>query len=317
MLARRTTLISLLFAAVLLVACAAPIGANLPLAQIAPAPDLPSGRILFVKDGNLWLWTEGRARQITDGGTWQQPQWSPDGSEIAYVYRGVNFSDIFVMNADGSTNRRLTRSQSSSLGDNDWVFRPTWSPNGSQIAFVTDSDSYNPVVWVMNRDGTNRRLLMGVTDSFEAADALSWSPDGRRLAVTAFGADVSQIVLLDVGRGVTQPLTRNPKGVIDPAWSPDGRVIAIAVRDTGRSDIRLRLLDGGAEVELTRGGLSRAPAWSPDGRRLAYLSSKNGTFELYTVDLVDQGSGQLAAQNERQLTRDLNLDGTSGISWGR
>lgn len=316
MLPRRTLLIPLI-AAALLLACAAPIRANLPMAQIVSTPELPSGRILFVKDGNVWVWTEGRARQTTDGGTWQQPQWSPDGSEIVYVYRSVNFSEIFVMNADGSNNRRLTRSQSSSLGDNDWVFRPTWSPNGRQIAYVTDSDSYNPVVWIMDRDGTNRRLLMGVTDTFEAADALSWAPDGRRLAVTAFGGELSQIVLLDVARGLSQPWTRTPKGAIDPAWSPDGATIAFAVRDTGRMDIHLRPVDGNSEIELTRGSLARSPAWSPDGHQLAYISSKNGTFELYAVEIVDQGNGQVAAQNERQLTRDLNLDGTSGLSWGK
>src|SRR5690242_460307 len=83
-------------------------------AQSQRPAEAVGGRLLFVKEGNLWTWSAGRARQFTSGDSWRQPQWSPDGSEIAYVYRGSNFSDIFVMNADGSNNRRLTRSQSSS-----------------------------------------------------------------------------------------------------------------------------------------------------------------------------------------------------------
>ena len=55
------------------------------------------GRILYVRDGNLWLWQSGTSRQFSDGGTWYQPSFSPDGTEIAYVYWTFNFSDIFVM----------------------------------------------------------------------------------------------------------------------------------------------------------------------------------------------------------------------------
>src|SRR4051794_33190410 len=102
---------------------------NLQAAQIQPPANenAVNGKLLFVKEGNLWVWSGGRSRQFTTGESWRQPQWSPDGAEIAYVYRGSNFSDIFIMNADGSNNRRLTRSQSASLPDNDWAFRPTWS----------------------------------------------------------------------------------------------------------------------------------------------------------------------------------------------
>jgi TolB protein len=298
------------------VACGVPTSASLPAAQILPFGEVPAGKLLFVKDGNVWLYADGRARQMTDGGTWQQPQWSPDGTEIAYVYRGANFSDIFVMQADGSSPRRLTRGQSSSLGDNDWSFRPTWSPNGAQLAFINDSNSYHPAVWLVNKDGSGMRQLIGQAAYFEAADALSWSPDGRRLAVASFGQELSQVVLYDVSRGIGQPFTDAPRGAIDPAWSPDGALLAYAVRESGRMDIRFRRLEGGSEVEVSRAGYARAPAWSPDGRRLAYLSSKKGSFELYVVEVGVEGDA-LTVRNERQLTDNLNLDGTSGVSWAR
>jgi TolB protein len=312
----RLLAVPLLALAAVVLGCLAPASGSLRAAQVLPLGDSLGGKILFVKDGNLWVWADGRARQMTTGETWRQPQWSPDGIEIAYVYRATNFSEIFIMNADGSNNRRLTNGQASTLSDNDWVFRPTWSPNGAQIAYVSDSDTYNPVVWLMNRDGSGKKQLLGVTDFQDAADALSWSPDGKRLAVTAFGHDPSQIVLVETARAAVQPVTSSPKGALDPAWSPDGATLAYAVRESGRMDIRARRLEGPAEVEVSRGGLARAPAWSPDGRHLAYISSRGGGFELYAVDVGGDG-GQPTIGNERQLTQDLNVDAASGLSWGK
>jgi TolB protein len=303
-----------LFFALVVVGCATPTSASVPAAQVLPFGEVLSGKLLFVKEGNVWLWSEGRARQLTTGGSWRQPQWSPDATEIAYVHRGTNFSEIFVMNADGGNNRRLTTSQSSLLTDNDWVFRPTWSPNGSQLAYVSDSESYNPTVWLMNKDGSGKRELLHASELQEAADVLSWAPDGKRLAVTAFGREFSQILLVEPGRPAVQVLTQTPRGALDPAWSPDGTTLAYAARDGGRMDVRLRRLDESAEIEVSRGGLARAPAWSPDGRHLAYLSARGGSFELYVVDVAADG---LSVQNERQLTRDLNVDAPSGISWGK
>jgi TolB protein len=292
-------------------------GADLPVAQVATGGENIGGRILFVKGSNIWAYADGRARQLTTGGVWRQPQWSPDGSEIAFVYAGLsNFTEIFVMNVDGSDQRRLTRSQSSSLSDNDWVLHPIWSPSGDQIVYVSDSDTYHPTVWLMSKDGSGKRQLLRASGFQEAADSLAWSPDGSRLAVTAFGPTVSQVLLVDVARGTTQRLTDHPKGAFDPAWSPDGSSLAYVVREDGRTEVRLRHLDGSPEVGVTRGGLARAPAWSPGGSRLAYLSAAGGSFELYVVDVTADGS-RLSTSNVRQLTRDLNIDAASGLSWGR
>lgn len=300
----------------LLLGCSTPGLASLGAAQLLPGGEAVGGKLLFVREGNVWVWADGRARQLTDGGTWHQPRWSPDGTEIAYVYRATNFSEIFVMNADGSNSRRLTRSQSSSLDDNDWVFRPTWSPDGDQLAFVSDGNSYYPVLWLMRRDGSGKRQALAVSGLQEAADGLAWSPDGRRLAVSAFGEAASQILLVDLARGVAQAVTSNPNGALDPAWSPDGMVLAYAARDSGRMDVRLRRLDGSSEIEVSQGGPARAPAWSPDGGRLAYISARGGSFEIYLADVVGEG-GRPSIRGGRQLTRDLNVDAVSGLSWSK
>src|SRR5258708_34519151 len=68
------------------------------------------GRIVFVKDGDLWLAEAGGAHQLATGGTFSQPTWAPDGSGLANVYRGTNFAGIFVTDADGPNQVPLTNS---------------------------------------------------------------------------------------------------------------------------------------------------------------------------------------------------------------
>ncbi len=90
------------------------------------------------------------------------PTWSPDGSEIAFRRRRGRYSQICVINADGSGQRRLTRDK-----DN---YAPAWSPDGSRIAFVRElvddvgADSPGRTkeeIWVMNADGSGQTSLTG------------------------------------------------------------------------------------------------------------------------------------------------------------
>lgn len=310
---RLRALCLILLTAVLLVGCGAST-TGFSAVQLFPFAQQPPGKLLVVKDGSLWLWKDGQARQLTSGNTWQQPAWSPDGSEIAYIYRSYNWSDVFVMSGDGSNARRLTSSQSSRLDDNDWNFRPTWSPDGSRLAYISDARTPFFAVYTMDREGKGQTMLRAPLLLSESADAMSWSADGKMLAVATFNNETSHIVLVDLARGTASVAIETPRGVIDPALSPDGSAIAYAQREGNRVEVRVRVWGQEGEIQVTKNGLARAPAWSPDGRWLAYLSAHNGTFELYAVE-VDLAKRSVSG--ERQLTRDLNLDGTSGISWAR
>lgn len=293
----------------------------------AQAPDLgdAGGRMLFVKDGDLWILDQSGARPLATGGTFSQPSWAPDGSGLAYVYRGTNFADIFVTDDQGQNQKRLTNSQSTVLNDNDWNLRPAWSPDGTQIAYVSDKSSTFPVLWAMSAiDGTGRHAMATPgLQQVEAYDALAWSPDGAQLALTVFTAPgPTQIALLPIGgpgRQVGRILTELPGGALDPAWAPDGSWLAFAGRDGYAVEMFAVQPDGSSVTKLTSDGqLARSPAWSPDGRHLAYLSNKTGYFEVWIVDVRADASGALVASSPpRQLTQDLRLDATSGLSWGR
>ena len=300
-------------------ACATP-AATVPAAatNLLQVREPTSGKLVYVRDGNLWIWQDGQSRELTTGGTWRQPAFSPDGQEIAYVYRGENFSDLFVMAADGSSSRRLTRGQAAVLAENDWTFRPAWSPDGSRLAYIADTSSYFPVVWMIDSDGGGRRQLMQAWNWDTAADAISWSPDGKRVAVTvsASTGEASQIYLLDSQSGAFEKLTSHPQGAFDPAWSPDGGVMAYVAREGGRGELRVRRLEGDGEAHSNKLAYIRSPVWSPDGRSLAVLSAETGAFEVW-IAAVDTEGEEIQIGEFRQMTRDGGIDATSGLSWAK
>ena len=293
-----------------------------PSATAQTQDPLP-GRLLFIKDGNLWQWQGGGAYQLATGGTWSQPSWAPDGASLAYVYRGVNFSDIFITDERGLSQTRLTESQSAILENNDWNMRPAWSPDGSLIAFVSDRTTAFPAVWVMNAaDGRGQRQLLTPGLNPEAVDSLAWSPDGLHLALTIFNEPgPTQIALLPLAASTRQPgrvLTNSPGGGLDPAWAPDGSWLAYASHVGAALEIHVVQPDGAGAQAMTRDGvLARSPVWSPDGRHIAYLSNRGGYFEIWVLDVETDASGALVVTGRpRQLTRDLNIDAASGLSWG-
>ena len=303
--------------------CLLVLGAAITATASAQTSSALPGRILFVKDGDLWVQDANGARQLATGGTFSQPSWSPDGTGLAYVYKGTNFADIFVTDEHGQNQVRLTNSASSILDNTDWNFRPTFSPDGKLIAFVSDKTSTFPTLWLMNAaDGSGRRALATPGLQQEDVDSLAWSPDGSQLAVTLFNepgpTQIALVPLGATGRQTARVLTDLPGGALDPAWSPDGTWLGFAGRDGFAVEMYAVRPDGTSLTRLTaEGQLARSPSWSPDGRHVAFLSNKTGYFEVWVVDIQPDSSGALVASQPRQLTQDLHVDAVSGLSWGR
>jgi TolB protein len=293
-----------------------------PASKVA-ADDAIPGRILFIKDGDLWLLDSSGPHQLATGGTFSQPNWAPDGSSLAYVYRGTNFADIFVTDDQGQSQTRLTNSQSTVLDNNDWNLRPAYSPDGQSIAFVSDRNSALPTLWLINADGSGRRALATPGVQEEEVDAVSWSPDGSQLAFTMFNepgpTQIGLVSLPTAGRQQGRVLTTQAGGALDPAWSPDGNWLAFAGHDGPALEI-YAMQPGDADSVPTRltadGLLARSPVWSPDGQHIAYLSNRSGNFEIYEIDVSTDASGALVASQPRQVTKELHVDAASGLSWG-
>ena len=149
---------------------------------------------------------------------WDEPEWSPDG-RIAFVSHRDGFSDIYVVNADGSRMIRLT-------DDFDRYGAPVWSPDGRRLAFVSKRYGDSEVDWevyVMNADGSDMRRL---TDNESGDWVPAWSPDGRRLAFASDRDGDGEVYVMNADGSDVRRLTDNEAWDGQPAWSPDGNLIA-------------------------------------------------------------------------------------------
>jgi Tol biopolymer transport system component len=199
----------------------------------------------------------------------EDPAWSPNGKRIVFwrnlkaPSRGEFDLDILTMKADGSAERNLTKTPGVA------EFQPSWSPNGSKIAFARapDSDSASDI-YTMSPDGSNERQLTsgGLNNEFP-----NWSPDGTRIVFNGFRDDPLdenyEVYTMGAGGGDVTRLTFEPAaGDFVPAWSPNGRRIVFASSRDGAVDIFTMRADGSNQRNRTNDdddAFNGAPDWQP------------------------------------------------------
>jgi TolB protein len=199
-------------------------------------------------------------------------RWSPDGQNIAFVGIG---DDIYVMNTDGSEQKRLTTPVVGECdGRAQWNSGPAWSPSGRAVAFTRRFcgffDGVNKAtseIRVTSLDGSEERLLTRHTARDNDPYALAWSPRGNEIAFVSRPGGSLEIYVVNAERGEQRRLTRNTVRDSNPVWSPDGRRVAFE-RDW---QVWVMNADGTGQRRLTYNGARNfAPAWSPDGRSIAF-----------------------------------------------
>ena len=225
-----------------------------------------------------------------------QPDWSPDGTKIAFVSRRDGVSQIYVMNADGKNPVRLTDGPR-------WKRDPDWSPDGQKIAFAVH-DGINQIA-VMDADGHNRVVLEN------DASGPSWSPDGQTIAfVTIRDGGLEIYVIGADGQGLER-VTHDFLGGFSPSFSPDGGRIAYMSDHEGFSHIYVVGADGINRVRLTHNQENHLdPAWSTDGQTIAY-GNWDGILDgnlLGTIHLMTADGKYLKQLSDVHDARDYNPD---------
>ncbi len=211
---------------------------------------------------------------------------SPDGTTIAFTTHRDGVRALYLMNADGTNQRRVTQKEDAG--------HCAWSPEGGQLAFSSNRDGHY-CIYVMQRDGSNvRKLTQGPSDDFPA-----WSPDGRQIAYEGMSEKTWRISAVDVEGGAAKPLTKGKWDDRWPQWSPDGEVIAYTSYEQGKGQIYIMHPDGTAATRLTSNQAEdRQPSWTADGRQLLFHSNRAGKFDIYTLDLATKKEHRLTTESK-------------------
>lgn len=222
---------------------------------------------------------------------------------------GPSQSSLFVSNADGSGERKLTE------GSLD--YDPVWSPDGQWIAFTSERDG-SADLYRMHPDGSGLERL---TDDPAYDDQAAFAPDGGRIAFVSTRADGrANLWVLDVRTRQVTALTSGAGGDFRPAWSPDGKWIAFS-SDRGSSmafakgrwehlhfvDLYLVRPDGSGLKQLSHGDFCGSPKWTGDSASVvAYCMPAEQTWTFRTA--LRRGG---LTEGETTLNR---IDITSGES---
>jgi Tol biopolymer transport system component len=229
-------------------------------------------------------------------GSERYPTFSPDGNQVAFSWNGDkqdNF-DIYVKLIGAGSPLRLTTDPAED-------FSPAWSPDGRSIAFLRRLPEGKVAVMLISALGGPERVLTEVRDvtpaMWESSNSLSWSPDGRYLAILdkPSPSDPVALFLLSVDTGDKLRLTQPPSkatGDNGPAFSPDGRMLAFTrslgfvVNDIYVIGLSSTLTPQREPRRLTFDNRrSYSPAWLPHGREIVFCSNRAGMNSLWRIEV--------------------------------
>lgn len=214
--------------------------------------------------------------------------------------------DIYLIDHDGNIVDQLTDNSASDL-------TPTWSPDGTQIAFTSNVDGDYDIYVLTLETGRSINLTNNSWDDI----APSWSPDGELIAFTSNRNANWDLYLMDSDGDNPVRLTRDAVFEGYSSWSPDGEHIAyVRDRDSNR-DIYILNVDSGDIEALTARPTSAdySPAWSPDGDQIAFVSNRSGSPNIFVVDIACAGDSDECDQLATNLTSESSSRGNLDPAW--
>lgn len=212
------------------------------------------------------------------------PDFSPDGKKVAYhVIRVGGKSDVWLIDPDGRNATQLTTDPASDL-------RPSWFPDGEQIAFQSNRQGKDLMLAINLKSGKERTL-------FEAGQDLTFpriSPDGEQIVFNSKKSGATNLWVASIESGAVKQLTFDKEAIGFPCWSPDGQFLAFEVKRGDATHVGMMPSGGGEVVQLTSThGQSWPHSWSPDGDKIAFAGFRDGFWNVWWVSRISRAQKQV------------------------
>lgn len=206
-------------------------------------------------------------------------------TRIAYVNRQEKKFSLIVADSDGHNEQIV-------LTQNEPIMSPAWSPDGSQLAYVS-FETGHAVVYVQSLY-TNRRVVLANFRGSNSAPV--WSPDGKQMALVLTRDGSSQIYLVRPDGSDIRRITFSGAIDTEPHFSPDGQYLLFTSDRGGSPQIYRMPVKGGSTERLTFDeGTNFSPRHSPDGKSFVFAHLNKGRFYIAVQDFQ---TGQMSLLTE-------------------
>ncbi len=211
--------------------------------------------------------------------------------QIAFSSERTGNFQIWTMNADGGNQRQIT-------GMADGACQPAWSPDGSQLAFISPCNGRKDIysgarIYLVDAEGKN---LWALPVPMNSAGDFSpvWSPNGKIIAFSSLRGDSKpHLFLFSFSDSSIKQVTSASYGDIQPSWAPSGLQIAF-VRQFPNAQIWITDLTGKQQFQYSPSGavINRWPEWNTDGSILFYSQMSPDAVVPYMVGLSYEDRGK-------------------------
>ena len=208
-------------------------------------------------------------------------------TRIAYVVKSRGQFLLQIADADG-------QGAATALTSAEPIISPVWSPDGGRLAYVS-FEKKKPVVYVHSISSGQRHIVANFKGSNSAP---GWSTDGRRLAIVLSKDGHSQIYSVNADGSGLQRVTQSAGIDTEPRYSSDGNIYFSSDRGGSPQIYRVSASGGDAQRVTFEGSYNVSPRPSPDGKTLAFITRREGRFQLAAMDLASRQVQVLSDSNK-------------------